>query len=332
VAAEAGIEFTILAPWQADTNKLDTNQPYWVNLPGDKRIAVIFYDAELSMRVSFDPSATTNADHFISDVLQPQFQFNGDHPEAQELITIASDGELYGHHQQFRDKFLTYLYHTPHNVDVAEFTYPGLWLLANPPKKSIRIRQNTSWSCHHGIARWKEACPCGPSGDWKAKLRSAMDELGAALDKVYLETLAPHCDDPWQLLYSYIQVLHGRIALKDLIRSACTCELTEGMVGRIDFLLRAQLNKQRMFTSCGWFFDDFDRIEPRNVVTYAAQAIWWTNLASGVDLKPKARALFAQVKSWRSGLRADTIFNSHMERLRFSQMTFPFMESESERY
>ena len=332
VAAEAGIEFTILAPWQADTDNLDTNQPYWVNLPGGKRIAVIFYDAELSMRVSFDPSATTNADHFLQDVLQPQFQFNGDQPDAQELITIASDGELYGHHQQFRDKFLSYLYHSPRKVDVAEFTYPGLWLLTNPPQKNIKIRQNTSWSCHHGIARWKEACPCGPSGDWKAKLRSAMDQLGAALDEVYLNTLQPHCDDPWQLLYAYIQVLHGRIPLKDLIRSACTCELTEETVSRIDLLLRAQLNKQRMFTSCGWFFDDFDRIEPRNVVTYAAQAVWWTHLATGADLKPKAQALFAQVKSWRSGLRADTIFNSHMERLRFSQMTFPFMESESERY
>jgi len=87
-----------------------------------------------------------------------------------------------------------------------------------------------------------------------------------------------------------------------------------------------------MFTSCGWFFEDFDRIEPRNVVTYAAQAVWWTRLATQTNLTPQAQALFAQVKSWRSGLRADTIFNSHMERLRFSQMTFPFMESESERY
>ncbi|HAL17809.1 MAG TPA: glycoside hydrolase [Anaerolineaceae bacterium] len=332
VAAEAGIEFTILAPWQADSDVVDANVPYWVDLPGGKRIVVFFYDAELSMRVSFDPSATSNADHFLRDVLQPRFQFNGTHPDARELVTIASDGELYGHHQQFRDKFLSYLYHSPQNKDVAEYTYPGLWLKAHPPVKTVKIRSNTSWSCHHGIARWKEACPCGPSGDWKSTLRQAMDQLSARLDDIYLQVLQPYCLDPWQLLYSFIQVLHGKIALKELIQSACSADLDEETLVRIDYLLRAQLNKQRMFTSCGWFFDDFDRIEPRNVVTYAAQAVWWTKMAAGADLISEAQALFAKTKSWRSGLRADTVFAAHIERLRFSQMAFPFMEEESERY
>jgi len=331
VAAEAGIEFTILAPWQADCPNVDSNQPYWVELPDGGQIAVFFYDADLSMRVSFDPSATHNADHFLQNVLQPHFLFNGRHPEARELVTIASDGELYGHHQQFRDKFLTYLYTSSHHEDVAEFTYPGLWLRQHPPMRTIKIRENTSWSCHHGIARWKEACPCGPSGDWKSQLRQAMDHLGSEIDQIFLDTLSPHCDDPWQLLYSFIQVLHGQIRLKDLIRSACTCELTEDTITRIDYLLRAQLNKQRMFTSCGWFFDDFDRIEPRNVVTYAAQAVWWTKMAVGKDLTETAQSLFGNVKSWRSGLRADTIFNNHIDRLRYSQLAFPFMEGESER-
>ena len=66
-----------------------------------------------------------------------------------------------------------------------------------------------------------------------------------------------------------------------------------------------------MFTSCGWFFEDFDRIEPRNVVAYAAQAVWMTYLATGKDLTNEAEALMGKVVSWRSGLRGDVVFQQH---------------------
>ncbi|MHB0923242.1 MAG: DUF3536 domain-containing protein [Bellilinea sp.] len=332
VLVDAGITFTVLAPWQADENDLDTNQPYWVNLPGDRRIAVIFYDDDLSMRVSFDPSATSNADHFLNGVLRPRFQLNGKHPEASELVMIASDGELYGHHQQFRDKFLSYLYHSPYHSEVAEYTYPGLWLKTHPPVKSIKIKPNTSWSCHHGIARWKEACPCTPAGDWKANLRSAMDQLGVMLDALYVKEMQRCMADPWQLVVQFIHVLHGKTSVKQLVETVCGLNPDEETLLRIDYLLRAQLNKQRMFTSCGWFFEDFDRIEPKNVVIYAAQAVWWSKLATGVDLTGEAGKLFSRVHSWRNGANADRIFFDHIDRLRYGQMTFPFMENESERY
>lgn len=332
VLVEAGITFTILAPWQADVVDLDMNQPYWVDLPGNQRIAVIFYDDELSMRVSFDPSATSNADHFLNNVLRPRFQLNGANPEAEELVTIASDGELYGHHQQFRDKFLSYLFHSPYHTEVAEYTYPGLWLQANPPEQTIKIKANTSWSCHHGISRWKEACPCSPTGDWKANLRRAMDEVGAMLDAVYVKELQPCLNDPWRLVYQFVHVLHGKTSVKNLIQTECAMKLDEGFINRVDYLLRAQLNKQRMFTSCGWFFEDFDRIEPRNIVIYAAHAVWWTKLAADIDLIDPARELFSGVRSWRTGIQADSIFSAAIERLRYGQMSFPFMENESERY
>lgn len=332
VLVDAGISFTILAPWQADTNDLDITQPYWVDLPGGKRIAVFFYDDELSMRISFDPSATSNADHFLNHVLRPRFQPNGKHAELQEMVMIASDGELYGHHQQFRDKFLAYLYHSPFHMDVTEYTYPGLWLKSHPPTQSIKIKPNTSWSCHHGIARWKEACPCAPSGDWKANLRFAMDQLGARLDELYIKELQSFTSDPWQLLYEFIHVLHGKTTLKNLFETLCRMTPDQEGLTRIDNLLRAQLNKQRMFTSCGWFFEDFDRIEPKNVIVYAAQAVWWAKLATEVDFTDEVVALFSRVHSWRNGIKADRIFSDHIQRLRYGQMTLPFMENESERY
>ena len=88
--------------------------------------------------------------------------------------------------------------------------------------------------------------------------------------------------------------------------------LEEDQVTRIALLLASQFERQRMFTSCGWFFDDFDRIEPKNNVKYAAQAVWLTHLATGVDLAPAALAYLAHVQSWRSGLTASEVYSQHM--------------------
>jgi alpha-amylase/alpha-mannosidase (GH57 family) len=107
--SDCGIEFTILAPWQADTPQLDPSQPYKVLLPGGKEITVFFYNQDLSTRVSFDPGATVNADRFVLEGLLPKYELHKGRPLKSQLVMIASDGELYGHHQPFRDKFLSYL-------------------------------------------------------------------------------------------------------------------------------------------------------------------------------------------------------------------------------
>jgi hypothetical protein len=88
------------------------------------------------------------------------------------------------------------------------------------------------------------------------------------------------------------------------------------LLRKIQLILLAQYERQRMYTSCGWFFDDFDRIEPRNNVAYAAQASWYSYLASGLDISVKAKPFFRAVKSWRSGLRADIVYMHHLERSR----------------
>jgi hypothetical protein len=73
-------------------------------------------------------------------------------------------------------------------------------------------------------------------------------------------------------------------------------------------IMAAQYERQRMFTSCGWFFENFHRIEPQNNIAYAAQAVWLTKQATGTDLKPNALALLRKVKDQRTGLRGDTVF------------------------
>ena len=65
-----------------------------------------------------------------------------------------------------------------------------------------------------------------------------------------------------------------------------------------------------MFTSCGWFFEDFDRIEPRNNVAYAAQAVRLARQATGVDLEPQTARDLQRVVSQRMQLNADAYFSS----------------------
>jgi hypothetical protein len=194
-------------------------------------------------------------------------------------------------------------------------TFPALWLRQHPPRRTVGIRERTSWSCHHGIGRWSADCGCTPMGSpWKAQLRAALDRLAAALDQVYAAVLRPYVIDPWALRDRYIHVLLGELPIAELIGDAAGRRLPDAEVQCIHMLLEAQRERQRMFTSCGWFFDDFDRIEPKNNVAYAAQAIRLTQLASGVDLAPAVLEQLRRVVSRRSGLRADQVFASYMRR------------------
>ena len=310
VLADCGISFTILAPWQADTNNLDTSHPYQVTLPGHRSIAVFFYNQELSTRISFDPASTVNADQFIQELVMPKFDYgeNGVENEEPQFILIASDGELYGHHQPFRDKFLAYLLDGAlKNVNVT-MSYPGLWLKQYPPKEEMKIRQNTSWSCHHGVLRWSGVCNCTPHSEWKAQFRTGLNRLSEAIDQEYLKVLGGRMDDPWELRHRYISVLHGVRSLKELVDELCGWKPDDRTQQQLQWLLRAQYERQRMFTSCGWFFEDYDRIEPRNNTAYAAQATWLTRMATGVDLSEIAGEEMEKVKSWRTGVSAVDVF------------------------
>lgn len=319
VLVDCEIQFTILAPWQAATDNVDFSQPYWVSLSEGRKIAVFFYDQALSTRISFDPSATINADRFVWETLMPEFRMSTRQLNVPQMILIASDGELYGHHQPFRDKFLAYLMDGAVTNQLIEKTFPALWLKENPPTQHILVRPNTSWSCHHGVTRWEGACGCTPNSGWKAPLRNALNYLANLLDQQYLDIISPYIGDPWQLRHEYIHVILGEIKLEELIRSVIAKRLDETEVRKVRLLLAAQSERQRMFTSCGWFFDDFDRIEPRNNVAYAAQAVWLTRMATGVDLTKPAMNHLHQVKSWRSGLHADVVFAHHILRARNSQ-------------
>jgi alpha-amylase/alpha-mannosidase (GH57 family) len=315
IMADLGIAFTILAPWQAATDHLDPTEPYRIPLPNGKSIAAFFYNRDLSGRVSFDPAVTTNADAFVLHDLPQHFRRDKLQRGEAQLIMVASDGELYGHHQPFRDKFLAYLLNEAGAQAGIAPTFPARWLRDHPPRWSVGIRDNTSWSCHHGVARWADICPCMPGHSaWKRHLRGTLNTLARRLDAVYSEALQPYLADPWELRHRLIHVMLGRQSADELIRESASRRLPAETTRRIRRLLEAQWQRQRMFTSCGWFFDDFDRIEPKNNVAYAAQAVALTRQATGIDLAPQTRLGLQQVVSWKSRRRAAAVFDYYLAR------------------
>jgi len=315
ILAQNEIEFTILAPWQAKVKNLDVSQPYWVNCFDGRRIIVFFYQQNLSTRISFDPGATANADLFVNEILLPQFKNGNGNNSKDQLLIIASDGETYGHHHPFRDKFLSSLLNRAVKGQESHKSFPALWLQDHPPKEPVEINENTSWSCLHGVKRWSTTCACTLHGEWKQPLREAFNQIAKDIDQVYEEKLTGYELDPWQLRHGYIAVINGQISESKYIRKNIPHSLEDEEVVSIALLLAAQYQRQLMFTSCAWFFDDFDRIEPRNNVKYAAQAVWLTRLATGIDINESAQKWLEPVKSWRTNLSAKTVYDQHVHEI-----------------
>lgn len=312
VACSCGVKYVILAPWQCADHGKDLNQPGWVELGQGKRMVVFFYNQVLSTRVSFDPGATRNADEFMVNAILPEFQ-NGLGVPRDKFLIIASDGELYGHHQRFRDQFLARLTTASYIGKPVRQMLPAEWLQENLPTQDMTIVENSSWSCHHGVIRWSDDCGCTPGSHWKAPLRVALNRVAQEVDLVFERTLDGYGLDPYALRDNYIEVLLGQIPLDEFIRSHAKSSCSKEMLKNIAFLLKAQYERQRMFTSCGWFFDDFDRIEPRNNVKYAAQAVWLTRqVKPDLDLDGILSDL-KKVVSTRSNLRADQVFKKHIQ-------------------
>lgn len=317
IMSHQGIEFTILAPWQAELEDLDPSEPYRVLLPGGGNIVVFFYERDLSAQISFDQDASTDAIKFAEKGLLPFYGANTKKRDEDQLYVLASDGEVYGHHQPNREQFLHNLLNGAGAASGLTPSYPGLWLESHSPQKTIRIREGTSWSCHHGVTRWKGDCACtSMDGHWKSNLRAALNRLATSIDRMYFEAVYPLIPKPRLLIQQYIQVLLGEIKVQELVADIADRPLTKEQQQRIALMLESQYERQRMFTSCGWFFDDFDRIEPKNVIIYAAQAVHLAYLATGEDISDQTALDLKRVISPRTGLSADKVFNQHLERTR----------------
>ncbi len=312
VLGEEGLQFTILAPWQARQPDLDVTRPYKVALPSGRSLAVFFYNSFLSGEISFNPLATENADRFAHEWLVPQMSLI-QRPGAQFTLA-ASDGELYGHHQPYRDMFLAHLLDGAVESCGIQRSFPALWLRDHPLEFSAEIIENTSWSCLHGIERWRDMCGDAPDATWKKPLRDFLDGLCTAIDKVYEELAPSLVPDPWQLRDSYAQVITGETSISDFIQANAKKTLTEQESSLLGHLLAAQHERLRMLSSDAWFFYDLDRIEPLNALKYAAHATYLTRLACGRNVSEELLPIISRAHSQLSGLHGDMAFLSYLSR------------------
>lgn len=318
VLADEGIRFTILAPGSAESDGLDTNQPYQVQLPDGKSIVVFFYNGALGTAISFNPAATENAERFISDHLIEQYADSGD----DQLVLVATDGELYGHHQPFREKFLAYLMNGALHDRGIETITPGRWLRKHPVTSEIRIKENTSWSCFHGVQRWADACGCTPGGTWKKGLRDFLDQAGVVLDAVYERTAAEWLKDPWQAREEIIHFVLHEESYEDWQTRNVRKGFSFKNALQLRKLMQAQFERQRMFTSCGWFFEQFDRIEPRNNLKYAAHALTLTEAACGIDLCAELFPLLDSIPDRINQTSAGSFFAALVDQFRAKTRLF----------
>lgn len=293
--ARQRIAFTILAPRQAkrfrrigsdewiDATRhgIDPRRPYLCRLPDGRSIALFFYDGPLSQAVAFE-RLLGNGEHFARRL------FDGFDGRAEpQLVHIATDGESYGHHHPYGDMALSYAIR--HIVDggEAQLVNYGRYLELHPPQWEAEIIEDSSWSCVHGVERWRSDCGCHSGGypgwnqRWRRPLREALDWLRDELAARFEREAGKLLIDPWAARDEYIQVILERSRERAVEFIEHHAGPHEGPIDytRVLRLLEMQRNAMLMYTSCGWFFDELTGIETVQVLQYAGRAI---QIAEGV--------------------------------------------------
>lgn len=322
IAADEGVAFTILAPWQA-ADPIDSRRPYRVELGGGSSIVVVFYDAGLSAAVSFEPEATSDADRFGRERVAVRLggaTTGGPDEQSPPLALIATDGELYGHHQQFRDLFLQQL--VAPDAATADRRDFDVVILADalgeqsdrrhPP---VRIVERTSWSCHHGVARWSAECPDASDGRWKYPLRAALERLATAIDTA---------SDRWfrdagrgtlelpALRDAYVDIVAG-FTTGDAFATDYLAALDAAGRARALTLLEAQRWRLAMFASDGWFWDDPIRPETRQILRSAAKAVRLVDGELGTRFESRLVADLVVLSSPSRGVDGAAIYGMALE-------------------
>ncbi len=290
VLAENGILYTILAPRQAKRvrrkggrswkdvtgDRIDPSRAYLVNLPSKKTISVFFYDGPISQGVAFE--GLLNDGKRFADRLMSGFSDARDWPQ---LSHIATDGESYGHHHRFGEMALTYALQHIESSKQAELTNYGQFLERHPADHFVEIVDNSSWSCVHGVERWRANCGCNSGGhgdwnqDWRAPLRTALDWLRDTLNPVFEERGAALLKDPWAARDEYIRVILNRSdsSVEAFFAQHSNHPLSATEQVTALKLLEMQRHQMLMYTSCGWFFDELSGLETVQVIHYAGRAV-----------------------------------------------------------
>lgn len=307
--AAGGIAFTILEPhqvkrfreigaqeWAVANGTLDPTQAYRCTLPSGRSISIFLYDGPISRAVAFENLLARGEN--LANRLVSAFSDSRRHSQ---LVNIATDGETYGHHHRYGDMALAYALQYIDDHDLANLTNYGEFLEAHPPAHEIEVAENTSWSCSHGVERWRMDCGCSTGGGtgwnqrWRTPLRDALDWLRDTTSAIFEQEGAKVLRDPWEARDEYIDVILDRAP--DNVARFLAKHGGTGTPQRALELMEMQRNTMLMYTSCGWFFNDVSGIETVQVLHYAARVIQLAEKLSGRSLETEFMGLIRPAES-----------------------------------
>jgi alpha-amylase/alpha-mannosidase (GH57 family) len=311
LAAE-GIRYTILSPYQAlrvrppggewlDARgaRFDPTRPYRVKVEGGE-LVVFFYDGHIARDLAFGTGLGSAA--ALIERLLGGFDPARTHDE---VLTVAFDGETLGHHKKGGDEVLAAAVRELARRGDVELVNLGQALDRVAPEWEAEIAEGSSWSCAHGVERWRSDCGCNAGGGagwrqaWRAPLRAALEWLRDRVDAVYEREAAHVFLVPWDTRDRYVELVLDpeRREADAFLRREAGRELPPEQAMRALRLLELERQSLLMFTSCGWFFSELSGIETVQVLRYAARAIQLARDLVGLDLEPDFEARLALAPS-----------------------------------
>jgi alpha-amylase/alpha-mannosidase (GH57 family) len=292
---EQGLRYVILAPGQAQRFRaakgvwqevagagIDTSRAYRYmhRRQPNRSLAIFFYDGPIAQAIAFE-KALRSSELLVTMIKQAA--------ERGPLVNVATDGETYGHHFKFGDLALAHALEVEAKDEGFWITNYGQFLDHYPPQLEVEIRngpdgEGTSWSCAHGVGRWRRDCGCHTGGEpdwnqsWRGPLRAALDLLRDEVANQFETAGQDLFVDPWAARNAYIQlILDGGRSRAEFLASQAKYSLSIQDQARALTLLEIQRNALLMYTSCGWFFSELSGIETVQIIQYAARAIELTD-------------------------------------------------------
>ena len=323
--ADAGIRYTILSPYQAASildegewvdvvgGSIDTRVPYLVHLPTGKSISVFFYHGPLSQEIAFNGVLEDG-----SILAKRLIQALGESVPEPSLAHVATDGETYGHHHRHGEMALAKAIEELTADPEVQLTTYGQFLAEHPARRVVRVIEGSSWSCVHGVDRWRDDCGCSSglhpdwSQGWRAPLRKALDYLRDSLIPEFDTASADLFQDPWGARDHYIEVILGG-SPDEFLDSHCHPGLDDGGRSRALDLLEIQHRAMLMYTSCGWFFDDISGIESVLVLRLAGRVIDLARRTLRIDFEPAFLEILEAAQSNDGDANGRDVYDRHVK-------------------
>lgn len=363
---DEGIKFTVLSPNQAQAFRFMDSESEWINADhagfdprhpyrlyledehGNKKkghLDLFFFDEPLSRAISFE-NLLDNAD-FLAERVNGCYTPGSDE---NELVTIATDGETFGHHKKSGDMCLAYYFRKKAKEVGIEVVNLAYYLSINPPKREVRLKnahdEGTAWSCAHGTGRWIRDCGCNTGGGpgwtqkWRGPLRDGMNYLQEEIDQVYIREMIKYFDAPWEIRDLYEPCFGDHEAAVAFLKEYAKRPIPESVYPYLVSLLEAQRYMLYGFTSCAWFFNDISGIETVQNYRYALRA--WQLTFQGVkenEVLRQFKAIAKKAKSNLPGVSGESILLdevlpmvNHLERAAFTAAVNSYIYNEVSDY